>query len=37
MRTYMQEVEIVEEAIYRDAYIYEGWLYYLPLLITMYL
>lgn len=36
MRTYMQELELVEEAIYRDAYVYDGWIYYHPLMITTY-
>ena len=37
MRTYMQEIELVEEALFRDAYVYNGWYYYLPMIITMYL
>lgn len=33
-----QEVELVEEALYRNAYIYSGWKYCLPgLLKTIYL
>lgn len=33
-----QEVELVEEALYRNAYIYPGWKYCLPgLLKTIYL
>mgnify|MGYP007007710478 FL=1 len=37
MRTYMQEIELVEEALFRDAYVYDGWYYYLPMIMTMYL
>jgi hypothetical protein len=37
MRTYMQEVELTEEALHRNAYIYEGWIYYLPYIKTIYL
>lgn len=33
-----QEVELVEEALYRNAYMYPGWKYCLPgLLKTIYL
>lgn len=33
-----QEVELVEEALYRNTYIYPGWKYCLPgLLKTIYL
>jgi hypothetical protein len=32
----MQEIELVEEALFRDAYVYNGW-YYLPMIMTMYL
>lgn len=40
MRDYIKEleVELVEEALYRNAYIYPGWKYCLPgLLKTIYL
>ena len=33
----MQEIELVEEALFRDAYVYDGWYYYLPMIMTMYL
>ena len=33
----MQEIELVEEALFRDAYVYGGWYYYLPMIMTMYL
>lgn len=32
-----QEVELVEEALYRNAYIYPGWIYYLSYIKTIYL
>lgn len=31
----MQEIELVEEALFRD--VYDGWYYYLPMIMTMYL
>lgn len=33
----MQEIELVEEALFRDAYVYDGWYYYLPMIMAMYL
>nr|DAN43710.1 MAG TPA: hypothetical protein [Caudoviricetes sp.] len=32
-----QEVNLVEEALYMDAYIVEGWIYYLPFTETIFL
>ena len=32
-----QEVELVEEALFMDAYIVEEWTYYLPEMETIYL
>lgn len=36
-RTHEQESEIIAEAVYRDSYIVEDWIYYLPGLKTIYL
>lgn len=37
LRTRQQEIEIVEEALYIDAYIAEEWIYYLPGMETIFL
>lgn len=36
-RTYRQELELIEEALYLDAYIVDEWIYYLPNMETIFM
>lgn len=36
-RTYRQELELIEEALYLDAYIVDEWIYYLPDMETIFM
>lgn len=36
-RTYRQELELIEEALYLDTYIVDEWIYYLPNMETIFM